>query len=125
VLHKLQFFVELLNGGVCGAVPNTPYIDKDRGLEIYLLMIVTRIPIYFEFRLYIMAKHWSNSYTHKRVVHENTMYSNSFRNRAPPVHRHVTHVTPSVLRSKQLTKTIHEHHIYVILHVINCVDRVL
>jgi len=30
VLHKLQFFVELLHGGVyggrvCGAVPNTPY----------------------------------------------------------------------------------------------------
>ena len=24
VLHKLQFFVELLHGGVCGAVPNTP-----------------------------------------------------------------------------------------------------
>jgi hypothetical protein len=24
VLHKLQFFVELLHIGVCGAVPNTP-----------------------------------------------------------------------------------------------------
>jgi len=24
VLHKLQFFVELLHDGVCGAVPNTP-----------------------------------------------------------------------------------------------------
>jgi len=24
VLHKLQFFVELLHGGVYGAVPNTP-----------------------------------------------------------------------------------------------------
>ena len=26
VLHKLQFFIELLYGGVCGAVPNTPLI---------------------------------------------------------------------------------------------------
>jgi len=26
VLHKLQFFVELLHGGVCGAVPNTPIV---------------------------------------------------------------------------------------------------
>jgi hypothetical protein len=24
VLHKLQFFLELLHGGVCGAVSNTP-----------------------------------------------------------------------------------------------------
>jgi len=24
ILHKLQFFVDLLYGGVCGAVPNTP-----------------------------------------------------------------------------------------------------
>jgi hypothetical protein len=33
VLHKLQFFVELLHGGVCGAVPNTLLI------ELYLLCI--------------------------------------------------------------------------------------
>jgi len=26
VLHELQFFVELLHGGVCGAVPNTPLV---------------------------------------------------------------------------------------------------
>jgi len=26
VLHKLQFFVELLHDGVCGAVPNTPIV---------------------------------------------------------------------------------------------------
>jgi len=27
VLHKLQFFVKLLHGGVCGAVANTPLIS--------------------------------------------------------------------------------------------------
>jgi hypothetical protein len=26
VLHKLQFFMELLHGGVCGAVPNILYV---------------------------------------------------------------------------------------------------
>jgi hypothetical protein len=35
------------------------------------------------------------------------------------------HVTSSVLPHKQLAKTCHEHHIYLILHVIYCVDKVL
>jgi hypothetical protein len=36
-----------------------------------------------------------------------------------------TSVTPSVLPHKTTYKTIHEHHIYLILHVIYCVDKVL
>ena len=34
-------------------------------------------------------------------------------------------VTPSVLRPKQTTKLCHEHHVYVIKHVIECVDKFL
>jgi hypothetical protein len=34
-------------------------------------------------------------------------------------------VTPSVLPHKTTYKTIHKHHIYLILHVIYCVDKVL
>ena len=34
-------------------------------------------------------------------------------------------VTPSVLRPKQTTKSCHEHHIYVITHVIEGVDKFL
>jgi hypothetical protein len=35
VLHKLQFFMELLHGGVRGAVSNTPIISThDRKLEV-------------------------------------------------------------------------------------------
>ena len=33
-------------------------------------------------------------------------------------------VTPSVLRSKSITKISHEHHIYVIMHVMECVDNI-
>jgi hypothetical protein len=33
VLHKLKFFMELLHGGVCGVVPNTPYIVVLEGKE--------------------------------------------------------------------------------------------
>ena len=32
-------------------------------------------------------------------------------------------VRPSVLRPKQITKPCHEHHIYVIIHVMECVDK--
>jgi hypothetical protein len=34
-------------------------------------------------------------------------------------------VTPLALLRKTTHKTIHEHHIYLILHVIYCVDKVL
>ena len=34
-------------------------------------------------------------------------------------------VTPSVLRPKQITKPCHEHHVYVIMHVMKCVDNIL
>ena len=34
-------------------------------------------------------------------------------------------VTPSVLRPKQTTKSSHEHHVYVIMHVIEGVDNFL
>ena len=34
-------------------------------------------------------------------------------------------VTPSVLYPKQTTKPCHEHHVYMIKHVINCVDQFL
>ena len=34
-------------------------------------------------------------------------------------------VTPSVLHYKSFTKTYHEHHVYVLMHVINCVDQFL
>ena len=34
-----------------------------------------------------------------------------------------TDVTPSVLRPKQTTKPYHEHHVYVIMHVIECVEK--
>ena len=34
-------------------------------------------------------------------------------------------VTPSVLRSKQITKPCHEHHVYVIMHVMESIDEVL
>ena len=33
-------------------------------------------------------------------------------------------VTPSVLRPKQITKPCHEHHVYVIMHVMECVDKI-
>ena len=36
---------------------------------------------------------------------------------------HILGVTPSVLRPKQITKTCHEHHVYVITHVVECVDE--
>ena len=32
-------------------------------------------------------------------------------------------VTPSVLRPKPTTKSCHEHHVYVLMHVIKCVDQ--
>ena len=35
------------------------------------------------------------------------------------------YVTPSVLCPKQTTKPCHEHHVYVIKHVIKCVDQFL
>ena len=34
-------------------------------------------------------------------------------------------VTPSVLRPKQTTKSCHEHHVYVIIYVIESVDKFL
>ena len=34
-------------------------------------------------------------------------------------------VTPSVLCPKQTTKPYHEHHVYVIMHVMECVDKFL
>ena len=34
-------------------------------------------------------------------------------------------VTPSVLHPKSFTKTCHEHHIYVLMNVIECVDKFL
>ena len=34
-------------------------------------------------------------------------------------------VTPSVLHPKQTTKPCHKHHVYVIMHVIECVDKFL
>ena len=34
-------------------------------------------------------------------------------------------VTPSVLHHKSFTKTCHEHHVYVLMHVIKCVDQFL
>ena len=34
-------------------------------------------------------------------------------------------VTPSVLRPKPTTKPCHEHHVYVIKHVVKCVDQFL
>ena len=33
-------------------------------------------------------------------------------------------VTPSVLRPKQTTKLYHEHHVYVIMYVMECVDNI-
>ena len=33
-------------------------------------------------------------------------------------------VTLSVLRPKQITKPCHEHHIYVIMHVVECMDKI-
>ena len=34
-------------------------------------------------------------------------------------------VTPSVLLPKQTTKPCYEHHVYVIMHVIKCVNKLL
>ena len=34
-------------------------------------------------------------------------------------------VTPSVLHPKSFTKTRHEHHIYVLVHVMECIDEAL
>ena len=34
-------------------------------------------------------------------------------------------VTPSVLHPKSFTKTCHEHHVYVLVYVIKCVDQFL
>ena len=33
-------------------------------------------------------------------------------------------VTPSVLRPKQTTKSCHEHRVYVIIYVMECVDNI-
>ena len=33
-------------------------------------------------------------------------------------------VTPLVLRPKQTTKSCHEHHVYVIMYVMKCVDNI-
>ena len=33
-------------------------------------------------------------------------------------------VTPSVLRPKQITKPCHKHHVHVIMHVVECVDKI-
>ena len=32
-------------------------------------------------------------------------------------------LTPLVLQRKSFTKTCHEHHVYVLMHVIKCVDQ--
>jgi len=37
---------------------------------------------------------------------------------------HILGVTPSVLRPKQITKSCHEHHVYVIMYVMECVDNI-
>ena len=34
-------------------------------------------------------------------------------------------VTPSVIHPKSFTKTCHEHHVYVLMHVMECVDKFL
>ena len=34
-------------------------------------------------------------------------------------------VTPSMLHPKSFTKTRHEHHIYVLVHVMECIDEAL
>ena len=36
----------------------------------------------------------------------------------------ILNVTPSVLRPKQTTKSCHEHHVYVIMYVMECVDNI-
>ena len=36
-----------------------------------------------------------------------------------------TSVTPSVLHPKSITKTCHEHHVYVLMYVIECIDKFL
>ena len=36
----------------------------------------------------------------------------------------MSHVTPSVLRPKQITKLCHDHHVYVIMHVMEGVDNI-
>ena len=38
--------------------------------------------------------------------------------------REMDSVTPSVLHCKLFTKTCHEHHIYVLMHVRKCVDQI-
>ena len=39
-------------------------------------------------------------------------------------HRTLDSVTPLVLRPKQITKSCHEYHVYVIIHVMECVDNI-
>ena len=39
-------------------------------------------------------------------------------------HRTLDSVTPLVLRPKQITKPYHEHHVYVIMYVTECVDSI-
>ena len=34
-------------------------------------------------------------------------------------------ITPLVLHHKSFTKTCHEHHVYMLMHVIECVDQFL
>ena len=41
----------------------------------------------------------------------------------PPLVR--PNVAPSVLHPKSFTKICHEHHVYVLMHVIECVDKFL
>ena len=38
---------------------------------------------------------------------------------------HTMLVTPSVLHHKSFTKTCHEDHVYILMHVIKCVDQFL
>ena len=41
------------------------------------------------------------------------------------MHLDLVDVTPSVLHHKSFTKTYHEHHVYVLMHVIECVNQFL
>ena len=53
------------------------------------------------------------------------MLSSLTRTRVLDTPRYRACVTPSVLHPKSFMKTCHEHHVYVLVHVIKCVNQFL
>jgi len=69
VLHKLQFSVELLHGGVCGAVPNT-LLEPSRKLQNSIASLVRLPPPVKEF-FYMLSFITNSNKTNGRFIYYN------------------------------------------------------